>query len=176
MDKLVYAVKNLTINDAEYYESKTATASDSQGNIKRNPETASRNSNIKPKQRLLSYRTIPVLPLTTNLVVYQGIAPIILALHMFLMPATKEVVADAASGRAWIKMTLRQVSRTGVDGSTPGNIFNAIGTVEPSSPVIIVIVGTFPPWRLNVSQEVEDKHQSTSLGLVRQYQKNGRYR
>ena len=33
LDKLVDALNNLAINDAEYYESNTATASDSQGDI-----------------------------------------------------------------------------------------------------------------------------------------------
>ena len=33
---MVGAVKNLTINDVKYYESNTATVSDSKGDIKRN--------------------------------------------------------------------------------------------------------------------------------------------
>ena len=36
LDKLVDALNNLAINDAEYYESNTATACDSQGDIIRN--------------------------------------------------------------------------------------------------------------------------------------------
>ena len=36
-DKLVNAVKKLTINDAKYYESITATMSDAQGNLTQNP-------------------------------------------------------------------------------------------------------------------------------------------
>ena len=43
-DKLVDAVKNLTINDAKYYESNTATASDAQVNIKCNEETVTHTS------------------------------------------------------------------------------------------------------------------------------------
>ena len=45
-DELVDAVKNLTMNDAEYYESHTATVSDVQGNLTRNPETV-----IEERQR-----------------------------------------------------------------------------------------------------------------------------
>ena len=37
LDELVDAVKNLKINDAKYYESNTASSSDTQGDIKRNP-------------------------------------------------------------------------------------------------------------------------------------------
>ena len=36
-DKLVDTVKKMTINDAKYYESNTTTASETQGNITRNP-------------------------------------------------------------------------------------------------------------------------------------------
>ena len=43
-DELVDAVKNLTMNDAEYYESHTATVSDVQGNFTRNPETVTHTS------------------------------------------------------------------------------------------------------------------------------------
>ena len=38
-DDMVDAVKNLEINDAEYYESNTVTAIDAQGNLTRNLET-----------------------------------------------------------------------------------------------------------------------------------------
>ena len=37
-DELVDSVKNLTINDAKFYESNTATASDAQCNLTSNPE------------------------------------------------------------------------------------------------------------------------------------------
>ena len=90
---------------------------------------------------------------------------------MLLTPATKEIVEDAASGGAWTSRTHRQVSRTGIDGSTPSDIVNAIGIVETSSPVIIVIIGTAPPCGLNLIQDVGDIQQSTSPGLVRQFQK-----
>ena len=56
-DGLVYAIKNLTINDAKYYESNTETASDAQVGLTRNPETVTHTSN---GTKLLSYRTIPV--------------------------------------------------------------------------------------------------------------------
>ena len=44
--KLVDSVKNLTINDAEYYESNIETVSDAQGNIKSNLETVTHTSNV----------------------------------------------------------------------------------------------------------------------------------
>ena len=54
MGELVDAVKNFTINDAEYYESSTATKSDLQGDLTRNPETVTPTSNRKIEQKLLS--------------------------------------------------------------------------------------------------------------------------
>ena len=75
-DKLVDAVKKLKINDSKYYESNTATASDAQGNITRNPENFTHTSNGNVEQKLLSYRIIPVLHLPTNPGIDQGIAVI----------------------------------------------------------------------------------------------------
>ena len=60
-DDLVDAVKNLTIYDAEYYESNTATSSDAQVDLTRNPETVNHTSNGNFEQKLLSYHTIPIL-------------------------------------------------------------------------------------------------------------------
>ena len=44
-DDLVDAIKNLTINDAEYYGSNTATTSESQGGLTPNLETFTHTSN-----------------------------------------------------------------------------------------------------------------------------------
>ena len=120
----------MIINDAEYYESNTATASDSQGDLTRNTEavTHTRNGNESVthtingnyEQKLLSNRTIPVLSATMNPGIDKGIAPIIVALQMLLMPETKEVIADAALGGTWKNRTPQQVCGTGVKGSTPG--------------------------------------------------------
>ena len=45
LDELVDAVKNLKINNAKYYKSNTATASDAQGNLICNPETITHTGN-----------------------------------------------------------------------------------------------------------------------------------
>ena len=100
----------------------------------------------------------------------QGIAEIILTPQTLLTPATKEIVADVSSGGAWINRNPRQLIRTGVDGSTPGDIGNNIGIVELSPPIMIGIIGTTPPYGINLIQEVSDKWQYNSPGLVRQSQ------
>ena len=96
VDKLVYSVKNLTLNDARYYESSTANTSDTHGDLTGNPETITHTSNKIFEQTLLSYFTIPVLPPPTN--------PIIsvtkLTTQTLLTHAAKENIADAKSGGA----------------------------------------------------------------------------
>ena len=103
-DGLVDAVKNLTINDSEYYQSNKVTASDTQGDITHNPETITgtrnRNDTVTHtrngnetfihtrngyfEKQLLSNRTIPVVVLMMNQKIEQIIAPIVLALQMIL--------------------------------------------------------------------------------------------
>ena len=129
MDELIDTVKKLTINDAKYYESNTATTSDAHSDITCNPEkfthtsngneTVTHTSNGNFEQQLLSNRTIPVLTLVMNLGIDQGTAPIILAPQTLLMTETKEVVADTEFGGALKNRNMRKVSMTGVNGSTP---------------------------------------------------------
>ena len=54
LDKLADAVKKLTINNAEYYELNTATASDAQGDLTSDPETVTHTSNGIFEQKILS--------------------------------------------------------------------------------------------------------------------------
>ena len=125
----------MTINDAKYYESNTETTSDAQGNLTRNLETVIHTSNGSFEQKLLSYRTIPILSLSMNPGIDKDIATNILGPKILLMPETKKVVVDVASGRAGTNRTPRQVIRTGVDGRTPGEICNDFIVIEPSSPL-----------------------------------------
>ena len=99
LDELVDAVNNLTINDAKYYESNTATTSEAQGDLKRNPETVTHTRNKKKtdhltsngnfEQKLLRNQTIPVVVLMVKPKIVQMIAPSVLAPQMFLTPARK---------------------------------------------------------------------------------------
>ena len=83
-----------------------------------------------------------------------------------MAPATKEVVTYVASVGTWSNRIPCQVSWTGVDGSTAGNIYNALSIVEPLSPVLILIVSTYPPCGIEANQKVVNKWQSTSHGSV----------
>ena len=119
---------------------------------------------FEPKK--LSNHTIPVVVLTMQLSIDQSIAPVVVAPQTLLTPATKEVVADAASDGAWVNRTPQQVIRTGVDGSTPGNIGHAVNVKHAPSPAFIVIVATSPPCGLDGILQVANKWQFTSLALV----------
>ena len=111
------------------------------------------------------------MPLEINPGIYKGVLLILLAPQTLLETTPKEVVAYAESGGVWINRTLRQVSRTGVDGSTPCDICHTVSVVEPPYPVLIGIVYNSPPCGLNARQKVENKRQSTSPGLVGKTQK-----
>ena len=87
MDDIVHTVKNLTVNDAKYYESNIATASDAQGDLTRDPKTVTHTINRNFEQKILSNQTIHVLPPEINPGIDQEISLIILAPQMLLMPA-----------------------------------------------------------------------------------------
>ena len=70
--------------------------------------------------------------------IYQRIAPPVVAPHMLLLPDTKEVVAETALSGAWVNRTLHRVSRTGVNGSTPGDMGHIV-RIDPS----LVLIGVF---------------------------------
>ena len=135
-NKLADTLEDLSINGAKYYESDTATASETQGDPKRNPKTVTHTRNGKGKvtdtsnrnfeQKLLSNQIIPDVVLTMNPRIYQKIVPIVVAPKTLLTPATEEVFADAESGSVWINRTHQRVSMAGVNGSTSGNICNTI--------------------------------------------------
>ena len=165
----------MTINNDKHYESNIATASDAPGNLTCSPETVTRTSSgvnqvltlaMEVLNKKKSYRTIAILPIAMNLGIDQGIALNILKPQTILTTSRKGVITDVALDGASINRNLQQVSRTGVNRSTPGVIYDYFRVVGPSSPVLVGIVGTSPPCGLNVIQEVGNKRQSTSPGLV----------
>ena len=174
-DKLAYALKDLTINNAKYYASNSAITSDAQSNLTRDPKTFTHTRNGKEKVTDISngdfekkyWVTGPSLSSTpkTNPKIYNRIALIGGDSKTLLTSTTEEVVADAALGSVWVKRTPRQVIRTGVDGSTPGNIINDVSFENSPSPVLIGIVDTYPPCGLSGRLQVAKKWQSTSPGL-----------
>ena len=151
-------------------------ASDAQGDPTYDPRTVTRTSNSNEKvtktsnrnikQKLLSNLTLPVLVPTMNPRIEQRIATIIVAPQTLLTPAMNEVIADAVSGGAWVNRNPRQVSRNGVNGSTPGDMSHVVSVKYSPSPVLIGIVATYPPCGLIRILRVTKKRQSTSLDLA----------
>ena len=98
-------------NDAKYYESYKANASDTQGDPTSDLETVTHTGNGNEKvthasnrnfeQKLLSNQTIPVVIPRMNPRTDQRIAPIVVTPQTLLTTVTKEVVADALSGSVW---------------------------------------------------------------------------
>ena len=106
---MVDTVNKLKINNAKYYESNAATASDTQGDITCNLLTFTHTINENLEQNILRNWNLPVLPPEMNIRIYKGVAPIMLAPQTLLAHKTKEVVVDAASGGARVNRTLWQV-------------------------------------------------------------------
>ena len=88
-----------------------------------------------------------------------------------LVPATKEVAVDAASGGVWVNRTPQQVIWMEVDGITPGEIGHAVRSNPAPSPVLIGSGITSPTCGLSGSLQVANKQQSTSPVKVRNAQK-----
>ena len=115
-DDMAGTLKILTIKNAGYYASKSATASDAQGDLTCDLKTVTDTSNMKEKitdtsngnyeQKLLINRTLPVVVLMTKPRIEDRIAPIVGDSQAILTPVTKEVVAYAACGGAWVNQNL----------------------------------------------------------------------
>ena len=92
--------------------------SETQVNIASNPDTVIHTSIGIIDQKLLSFRNIrevSVFPPLTNLRIYT----IELAPQMLLTPAVQEIFVGADYSNAWTSRTTWQISRNGVDVSTP---------------------------------------------------------
>ena len=115
LEKLAEMLLDLTINNAEYYASNSDTASDAQGDLTRDTNTVTYTRNGKEKvtntsngnfeQNLLIKRTLPVVIPTMNPRIKDRIAPTGRDSQTLLTSVTKEVVADAGLGGAWVNRT-----------------------------------------------------------------------
>ena len=94
------------------------------------------------------------------------------------MPAMKEILVDTASGNAWTNRTPWQISRNGIDGSTPSSTPIHSGMSKYSNPDSSDSSGTririgtsdttnSPPWGLNVSPNIGSIWQSATPYLIK---------
>ena len=149
------------------------TTGDAQDDLTSNPDTVTHTSNgpdafthtsnIILDGKLLRCRTIEEVPVHIH-----ALNPIVLAPQTLMMPTVHKISVDATWVNVWTNRTPRQVSRTVIDGTTPGNIVHACGVGETSSLDIIgIIEATVPPCGLNVSHEIADIRQSASPDLIK---------
>ena len=87
------------------------------------------------------------------------------------MISTNEVLVEAASGSVCSNQTSRQVSRTGVDGITRGNICDAISVKHTPTPVAIGSPTMYPSSGISEILQVANKRQSVSPSFNRNDQK-----
>ena len=111
----------------------------------------------------MSNRTLPVAITEIYPIIYNMIATIGGTSETLLTPVTKEVVAVAASGSACIHWTPRQVSRAGVNRSTPGNTGLAVRPKPAHSPVLIGIPTISPDFGQRMSLQVGKKQNPLPL-------------
>ena len=174
-------MKYLKINDAKYYISETVTVSDAQGDPRCDSKTATHTRNGKEKvkntsnenfeQKLLSNWNLLIVTLTMNPRIDPKIVPIVTAPQTLLTSKTNKVVVDVACDDEWFNRTPWQVIRTGVDGSTTGEVCNDVSIESAPSTLLVGIVSTSPTCGLSRSLQVDKKRKYMSPGLGRNTQK-----
>ena len=113
----------------------------------------------------MSNQTLLVIVPTINQRIDPRIVATVATPQTIMTPETKEVVADTEFGVVWLNRIPWQVSRTGLDGSTPCGVCNDVSVEHCPSLVLVGIVATCPPCGLSGSLQVVNKCQSTYPGL-----------
>ena len=119
---LAETLKDLTINNPEYYVSNSANGNKTKGDPASDPKKVTHTSDGKGKvtdttngisqQKLLSNRTLPVVISTMDPMIDYKIVMIGGDFRMLSMAVMKEVVADVVRVSAWVNRNPRHVSRT----------------------------------------------------------------
>ena len=100
-------IKGVTINDTRYYDSESANANDSKVDPARNPKIATQTSDGKKgkvtdtrngdlQQKLLSNQTLPIITITMDPHIDDGVTTCGASPHKIKMSLTLDVVTDAA--------------------------------------------------------------------------------
>ena len=136
-DNLAETLKDLTINNAEYYVSDSGNTNDANGNPARDSKTVTHRSDGKKvnftdtsngilQHKLLSNRTLLIVITTMDTRIDNRVATCGGTPHMLAAPTTKEVITDVSRISAWFTRTPRHVIRTGRYNSTQGNTCIAV--------------------------------------------------
>ena len=144
-DTLAEMLKDLTINDAKYYNSdeneaevhpkidqKVATQT-SEGNKRKVTGTTNENS----PHNLLSNPTLPIITTGIDPQIPDGVATCGGNPHAHLTPTSKVVITDAAHSSAHVLRTPGEIFRRGRDSTTSHDYNNFISPPRLNSPVLI---------------------------------------
>ena len=131
-DTLAETLKGLTINNAGYYESDSVNANGAKGDPASDPKISNHTSDVNKikvtdtsngdlQQKLLSNRTLPIITTTIDPWIDDRVETCAASPHRLATPQTTEVVTDAAGSSTRVLQTPRRVSRTGREGTNPGD-------------------------------------------------------
>ena len=80
-----------------------------------------------------------------------------------MMTELNKIFADETPGNTWNTRTPQKISTVGVNGNPQGNIGNACGISETSSPDLVGIIEiTAPPCGINIITEIGNKRESAT--------------
>ena len=154
LDALAETLKLLTIKDAGYSESDSASANDATSNQASDPKIATHTSDEKKRksidtsnrylqQKLLRNQTLPIITTMIDPRIDDRVAPCGASLDKLATPQTMEVIMDAACSSvqqrsaAQLLCTPRRISRTIRYSTTPGDCYIAVSSPWGNSPFLI---------------------------------------
>ena len=162
-DVLAETLKDLTINDARYYNSEEY---DAENDPNSNPKVATHTSDGKKRkvtdtytnngkypQKILINRTIPIITTPIDRWTTNGVAACRGTPHAHQMPTLNVIITDTAHSSTEFFRTPGDVSRTSRGGTIPRNCSNSIRSPTMTFPVIIGGVTTVSPTRTG-SQDI----------------------
>ena len=181
-DGLVENLKELTIIYAGYYESDSANANDAKGYPASDPKIYNHTSDRKKRrvtdtsngylqQKLLSYRTLPIITMTMDHRIENRVATYGASLHKLLTTETTEVITDEVRSSARVIRTPRHVRQTDRDGTTTDNCRISISPPRDHSLILIGVIEVPPTIRHSGSLQVFNKRQYTVYDEIGDTQK-----
>ena len=127
-----------TINDSTFYDSEE---DDTESDLNRNPKVATHTTNIYYTHKLLTNRLIPdIIPVAIPPIeqtIAEDAAGSVETLHARLTIILKEIVTNALRSAAHVLQSHADVIRNDMDGTTPWDGNNDIGSNRVTSPVRI---------------------------------------
>ena len=174
LDELANALKYLTINDAEYYESDKNDATGDPASDQKVPTHTSDGkkrkftdtSNVNLQQNLLINWTLLIITTTIDPQIPDRVTTYGENPHVRTTPTTKRVITDATRRGAHILRNPGYVSRTDRGGTTPRKRDLAVRSPQEKSSVMIGCTTVLPNSGIMGIQEILSKHGSTGSAEI----------